>query len=85
GAPLPPCHPPGAPARPRSAGGGALFAHDITQPVRPLAERLYDIRHWSEFERGGHFAAMEVPELLAEDVREFFLNLLEDDRSAVTR
>jgi pimeloyl-ACP methyl ester carboxylesterase len=51
----------------------AVFAYDITQSVRPLAERLYDIRHWSEFERGGHFAAMEVPELLAEDVRDFFL------------
>jgi len=57
--------------------GVAVFAHDITQSVRPLAERLYDIRHWSEFERGGHFAAMEVPELLAEDVREFFLDHLE--------
>ena len=53
--------------------GVAVFAHDITQSVRPLAERLYDITHWSEFERGGHFAAMEVPELLAEDIREFFL------------
>ncbi len=54
--------------------GVAVFAHDITQSVRPLAERLYDIRHWSEFDRGGHFAAMEVPELFAEDVRAFFLN-----------
>ncbi|MBM4830722.1 MULTISPECIES: epoxide hydrolase family protein [Actinomycetes] len=53
--------------------GVAVFAHDITQPVRPLAERLYDIRHWSEFDRGGHFAAMEVPEVFAEDVRTFFL------------
>ncbi len=53
--------------------GVAVFPHDITQSVRPLAERLYDIRHWSEFERGGHFAAMEVPELLAADVRDFFL------------
>ena len=52
--------------------GVAVFAHDITQSVRPLAERLYDIRHWSEFERGGHFAAMEVPELLVSDVRAFF-------------
>jgi pimeloyl-ACP methyl ester carboxylesterase len=58
--------------------GVAVFAHDITLSVRPLAERLYDIRHWSEFERGGHFAAMEVPELLAEDVREFFLARLKD-------
>ncbi|GAB3929989.1 epoxide hydrolase [Kribbella albertanoniae] len=55
--------------------GVAVFAHDITQSVRPLAERLYDVRHWSEFERGGHFAAMEVPELLAEDVRRFFVGL----------
>jgi pimeloyl-ACP methyl ester carboxylesterase len=55
--------------------GVAVLPYDITQSVRPLAERLYDIRHWSEFERGGHFAAMEVPELLAEDVRNFFLTL----------
>lgn len=53
--------------------GVAVFAHDIIQSVRPLAERRYDIRHWSEFDRGGHFAAMEVPELLAADIREFFL------------
>ncbi len=56
--------------------GVAVLPHDITQSVRPLAERLYDIRHWSEFERGGHFAAMEVPDLFAEDVRAFFLTAL---------
>lgn len=56
--------------------GVAVLPQDITQSVRPLAERLYDIRHWSEFNRGGHFAAMEVPELLAADIREFFLGLL---------
>ncbi|TDB84633.1 epoxide hydrolase [Actinomadura sp. KC216] len=55
--------------------GVAVLPHDITQSVRPLAERLYDIRHWTEFDRGGHFAAMEVPDLLAEDVRDFFLTL----------
>ncbi|WP_411575359.1 epoxide hydrolase family protein [Streptomyces mutabilis] len=59
--------------------GVAVFAHDITQSVRPLAERLYDIRHWSEFEHGGHFAAMEVPELLAQDVRDFFLTHVKHD------
>ncbi|WP_129841085.1 epoxide hydrolase family protein [Streptomyces sp. RFCAC02] len=58
--------------------GVAVFAHDITLSVRPLAERLYDIRHWSEFDRGGHFAAMEVPELFAEDVRAFFLDRLKE-------
>ena len=65
--------------------GVAVFAHDITQSVRPLAERLYDIRHWSEFERGGHFAAMEVPELFAEDVRDFFLTRIKDDDRVATR
>ncbi|MEU3766404.1 epoxide hydrolase family protein [Amycolatopsis keratiniphila] len=55
--------------------GVAVLPHDITRSVRPLAERLFDIRHWSEFERGGHFAAMEVPDLLAADIREFFLGL----------
>ncbi|MYS23656.1 Pimeloyl-ACP methyl ester carboxylesterase [Streptomyces sp. DvalAA-14] len=63
--------------------GVAVFAHDITQSVRPLAERLYDIRHWSEFERGGHFAAMEVPELLAEDVRDFFLARIKEEAVGV--
>ncbi|MCO8272692.1 hypothetical protein M1L60_19035 [Actinoplanes sp. TRM 88003] len=52
--------------------GVAVFPYDITHSVRPLAERLYDIRHWTEFERGGHFAAMEVPAELAADIRRFF-------------
>lgn len=50
-----------------------MLPHDITRSVRPLAERLYDIRHWSEFDRGGHFAAMEAPEMFAGDVRKFFV------------
>ncbi|WP_035856602.1 epoxide hydrolase family protein [Cryptosporangium arvum] len=52
--------------------GVAVFAHDITRPVRSLAERVYDIRHWSEFDRGGHFAGLEAPDLLTADLREFF-------------
>ncbi|MEO9330474.1 epoxide hydrolase family protein [Gordonia aurantiaca] len=55
--------------------GVAVLPYDITQAVRPLAGRRYDIVHWSEFDRGGHFAAMEVPDLLAEDIREFFTGL----------
>lgn len=50
----------------------AVFPYDILQPVRSFAERVYDIRHWSEFDRGGHFAALEVPELLTGDIRAFF-------------
>ncbi|HEV2239511.1 MAG TPA: hypothetical protein VGR98_00590 [Streptosporangiaceae bacterium] len=40
--------------------------------MRPLAELSNNIVHWSEFDRGGHFAAMEEPGLLVGDVREFF-------------
>ncbi|PSL53934.1 pimeloyl-ACP methyl ester carboxylesterase [Saccharothrix carnea] len=52
--------------------GVAVFAHDIVLSVRPLAELTYRVEHWSEFDRGGHFAAMEVPELLAGDIKAFF-------------
>jgi epoxide hydrolase len=52
--------------------GVAVFAHDIAQPVRKLAERDNNIVHWSEFGRGGHFAAMEQPALLTGDIRKFF-------------
>ncbi|MFC6010261.1 epoxide hydrolase family protein [Nocardia lasii] len=57
--------------------GVAVFPHDITQSIRPLAERLHTITHWSEFDRGGHFPAMEVPDLLASDIRRFFSGLIE--------
>ena len=41
-------------------------------PQRAWAERRYNIVHWTNPERGGHFAAMEVPDLFVEDVRAFF-------------
>jgi len=50
--------------------GVAVFPMDVT--IRPIAERAHNIVRWTEFDRGGHFAAMEVPELLVDDVREFF-------------
>jgi len=53
--------------------GIALFAREFGQPVRSLAERENtNIVHWSEFDRGGHFAAMEEPDLLVGDMRAFF-------------
>jgi epoxide hydrolase len=52
--------------------GVAVFKDDF-QTIRPLAERdNTNIVHWSEFERGGHYAALEVPELLVGDLRTFF-------------
>lgn len=50
----------------------ARFAKEAPMPPREWVERAYDVARWTEFPRGGHFAAMEEPELLAEDVRAFF-------------
>ena len=50
----------------------ALFPKDISQPPREWAERFFNVQRWTEMASGGHFAAMEEPELLAADVREFF-------------
>ena len=53
--------------------GVAVFAEDVA--IRRYAEQHNNIVHWSEFDRGGHFAAMEAPELLVGDVRAFFRRL----------
>jgi epoxide hydrolase len=50
--------------------GVAVFAEDVA--IRRYGEAGYNIVHWSDFDRGGHFAAMEVPDLLVDDVRTFF-------------
>lgn len=56
--------------------GYAAFPKEILRPPRALAERTYtDIRRWSAMPRGGHFAALEEPELLAREVIEFFTPL----------
>ncbi len=52
--------------------GVALFPKDLTSPPRELGERFLRVARWTEMPRGGHFAALEVPELLVEDMRAFF-------------
>ena len=52
--------------------GCAIFPREIARPPRRWAERTYNVTHWTEMDRGGHFAAMEEPELLVADVQEFF-------------
>jgi epoxide hydrolase len=52
--------------------GVAVFPADVARPIRRFAEQASSIVHWSEFDRGGHFAAMEEPDLLVGDVRAFF-------------
>ena len=52
--------------------GVAVFPKEMSRPPRSAVERKYQVRRWTEMPRGGHFAAMEEPELLAADVRAFF-------------
>ena len=56
----------------RAPCGVARFSKEAPFPPREWVERGYNVQRWSEFPVGGHFAAMEEPELLAADIREFF-------------
>jgi pimeloyl-ACP methyl ester carboxylesterase len=50
----------------------ACFPREILHPPRSLAERIFNIQRWTDMPRGGHFAALEAPELLTADVTAFF-------------
>jgi pimeloyl-ACP methyl ester carboxylesterase len=52
--------------------GYCEFPREILRPPRSAAERVFNIRRWSVMPRGGHFAALEQPVALANDMREFF-------------
>ena len=52
--------------------GVANFPMEILRAPRHWMEDRYNIVHWSDMSEGGHFAAMEEPEALAQDIREFF-------------
>jgi pimeloyl-ACP methyl ester carboxylesterase len=52
--------------------GIAHFPKELPFPPRVWVERGYNVQHWTEMPRGGHFAAAEEPEILAEDLRAFF-------------
>ena len=52
--------------------GAAIFPYELFISPRKWAEASYNITHWTEMPRGGHFAAMEQPELLVDDLRAFF-------------
>jgi pimeloyl-ACP methyl ester carboxylesterase len=68
----------GEPPVPSSAPTAlAVFPHDNFIPLRHVADRTNSIVRWTEFDRGGHFPAMEEPGLLVSDVRAFFRQLRE--------
>jgi microsomal epoxide hydrolase len=45
-------------------------------PPKDFAEKFFNIQQWTKLSKGGHFAAMEQPELLAEDIRKFATTVL---------
>jgi microsomal epoxide hydrolase len=52
--------------------GIANYPGEITRMPRRWVEHRYNVTHWSEQPRGGHFAAMQVPDLFVDDLRTFF-------------
>jgi pimeloyl-ACP methyl ester carboxylesterase len=57
--------------------GVAVFPGELSRPPREWAERSYNVQRWTEMPSGGHFAALEEPQRLAQDIREFFRPLRE--------
>src|SRR5260370_10401552 len=58
--------------QPMTPVGVAVFRYDTVPSIRSFAEKYNNIVHWSEFDRGGHFAALEEPVLLIDDIRSCF-------------
>jgi pimeloyl-ACP methyl ester carboxylesterase len=60
------------PERVETPLGVAAFPHELPTPPRSWLERVFNVQRWTPMPKGGHFAALEQPELLAEDIRAFF-------------
>jgi pimeloyl-ACP methyl ester carboxylesterase len=50
----------------------AHFPRELPLPPPEWVRRGYNLKRWTDFPQGGHFAAAEEPELLAQDIRAFF-------------
>lgn len=70
-------YPPG-PVRVTVPTAVAVFPADLVQPPRSWAERGYNLVRYTRMPRGGHFAALEQPELLAADIQSFAAQLLKN-------
>jgi epoxide hydrolase len=53
----------------------AIGVYPTDSSIRSIAERQFNLVRWTEFDRGGHFSAMEVPDLVVDDLRAFFRTL----------
>ena len=49
----------------------AIFPKDLVPAPKEIGEQFFPVRQWTEMPKGGHFAAMEQPQLLADDIRKF--------------
>ena len=53
--------------------GFASFPKEVVPPVKGWVEPMYPgLCHWAEYEKGGHFAAFEVPDVFVDEVRTYF-------------
>jgi pimeloyl-ACP methyl ester carboxylesterase len=68
-------HPSPRPAMGALPTAVAAFPADIAVPPREYAERTYNVVHYTRFDRGGHFAPHEEPDLLAGDIHDFAATL----------
>lgn len=48
-----------------------MFPKDLVNAPRDFADKFFNVQQWTEMPKGGHLAAMEQPELLAEDIKKF--------------
>jgi microsomal epoxide hydrolase len=64
-----------APSNTRVPLGVASFPKEVLMARRRWIEDGNQVVHWNEFDRGGHFAALEEPDLLVDDIRAFFRDL----------
>jgi len=54
----------------------AIFPAEMSEwPLRSYVERIFNLQQWSEMEAGGHFAALEKPDLLISDIQKFLRTL----------
>ena len=68
-------NPPGTTEKSSVPAAITRFPQDILPAPREWAERWFNVQRWTAMPRGGHFAALEEPKLLAEDIRTFFHDL----------
>ena len=60
------------PGRLETPTGFSIFPGEIITAPRSWCEEGYNVQQWSVHDRGGHFAALEEPDLLVQDIRDFF-------------